>query len=92
MIFIAFGTQTIFAYANRFAVGGPVGQFSTFALSLILAFVLVGLLQGGFSGSGLPIVSADVDYVFTSPVRPREIFGAKILINCSPPCSSPSRP
>jgi hypothetical protein len=41
----------------------------------------VGLLQSGFSGSGLPIVSADVDYVFTSPVRPREIFGAKILIN-----------
>jgi len=62
-------------------VGGPTGQFSTFALSLILAFVLVGLLQGGFSGSGLPVVSADVDYVFTSPVRPREIFGAKILIN-----------
>ena len=58
-----------------------MGQFSTFALSLILAFILVGLLQGGFSGSGLPIVSADVDYVFTSPVRPREIFGAKILLN-----------
>ena len=58
-----------------------MGQFSTYALSLILAFVLVGLLQGGFSGSGLPIVSADVDYVFTSPVRPREIFGAKILLN-----------
>src|SRR5579863_1549175 len=81
IVFIAFGTQTVFAFANRFATNGPAGQFSTFALSLILAFVLVGLLQGGFSGSGLPVTSADVDYVFTSPVRPREIFGAKVLIN-----------
>src|SRR5439155_449018 len=32
-------------------------------------------------GSGLPVNSSDVDYVFTSPVPPREVFGAKILLN-----------
>ena len=75
---IAFGSQTLTAFSSRF---GVTGGFSQFALSLLLAFILVGLLQSGFSGSGLPVTSADVDYVFTSAVRPREIFGAKILIN-----------
>src|ERR1019366_301317 len=38
-------------------------------------------IQSGFNGSGLPVSSADVDYVFTSPVRPREVFAAKVLMN-----------
>ncbi|MDA4119650.1 MAG: hypothetical protein OK436_03585 [Thaumarchaeota archaeon] len=77
ILFIAFGSQTFLAFSSRF---GVTGGFSNFALSLLLAFLLIGLLQSGFSGSGLPITSADVDYVFTSPVRPREIFVAKVLI------------
>lgn len=76
--FIAFGSQTFLAFSTRF---GASGGFSEFALSLILAFILVGLLQSGFSGSGLPVTAADVDYVFTAPVRPRDIFAAKLLIN-----------
>jgi hypothetical protein len=76
--FIAFGSQTFLAFSAKFGVSGG---FSEFALSLILAFILVGLLQSGFSGSGLPVTSADVDYVFTSPVRSRDIFAAKVLIN-----------
>jgi hypothetical protein len=75
---IAFGSQTFLAFSSKF---GVTQGFSEFSLSLILAFILVGLLQSGFSGSGLPVTAADVDYVFTSAVRPREIFGAKILIN-----------
>jgi hypothetical protein len=78
IVAIAFGSQTLTAFSSRF---GMSGGFSEFALSLLLAFILVGLLQSGFSGSGLPVTSADVDYVFTSAIRPREIFGAKILIN-----------
>jgi Putative ABC exporter len=78
IVSIAFGSQTIFAFSTKFGVSGG---FSEFALSLLLAFILVGLLQSGFSGSGLPVTSADVDYVFTSPVKPSEIFGAKVLIN-----------
>ncbi len=77
ILFIAFGSQTFLAFWSKF---GVTGGFSNFALSLLLAFLLIGLLQSGFSGSGLPITSADVDYVFTSPVRPREIFVAKVLI------------
>src|ERR1019366_5330856 len=38
-------------------------------------------IQSGFNGSGLPVSSADVDYIFTSPVRPREVFSAKVLMN-----------
>ena len=78
VVFIAFGSQTFLAFSSRF---GVTNGFSEFALSLILAFILVGLLQSGFTGSGLPVTSADVDYVFTSPVKPRDIFGAKVLIN-----------
>jgi hypothetical protein len=77
IVFIAFGSQTFLAFSSRYGVGAG---FSEFALSVILAFILVGLLQSGFSGSGLPVRSADVDYVFTAPVKPREIFGAKIII------------
>jgi len=78
IVSIAFGSQTFLAFSTKFGVSGG---FSEFALSLLLAFILVGLLQSGFSGSGLPVTSADVDYVFTSPVRPRVIFGAKVLMN-----------
>ena len=78
IIFIAFGSQVFLSFSSKFGVGTG---FSTFALSLILAFILVGLLESGFTGSGLPIRSADVDYVFTAPVRPREVFTAKIFIN-----------
>ncbi len=78
IFFIAFGSQIFLSFSSRF---GVTEGFSNFALSLILAFILIGLLQSGFSGSGLPVTSADVDYVFTSPVRPRDIFAAKVLIN-----------
>lgn len=78
IVSIAFGSQTFLAFSTKFGVSQG---FSEFALSLLLAFILVGLLQSGFSGSGLPVTSADVDYVFTSPVRPRVIFGAKVLMN-----------
>lgn len=78
IVFIAFGSQTFLAFSSKYSVGSG---FSEFALALILAFILVGLLQSGFTGSGLPIRSADVDYVFTAPVRPREVFAAKIFIN-----------
>jgi hypothetical protein len=78
IISIAFGSQVFFAFSSKF---GVTGGFSSFALSLLLAFILIGLLQSGFSGSGLPVTSADVDYVFTSPVKPRDVFAAKVLIN-----------
>ncbi len=78
LVFIAFGTQSFLSFSTRFGLGGG---FSGSALGLIFAFILVGLLQSGFSGSGLPVSSADMDYVITSPVRPREIFAAKILMN-----------
>ena len=81
LISIAFGSQVLLSFSSKFATGGAASGFTEFSLSLIFAFILVGLLQAGFAGSGLPVTSADVDYVFTSPVRPREIFGAKVLMN-----------
>ena len=60
---------------------GLSGGYSGFALDLVFAFILIGLLQTGFSGSGLPVTSADVDYVFTSPTKPRDIFAAKVLLS-----------
>lgn len=54
---------------------------SEVAGSLILSLYLVALIQSGFNGSGLPVSSSDVDYVFTSPVPPRDVFGAKVLLN-----------
>jgi hypothetical protein len=89
LIWILFGEG--FAVAMVAIVGGSFisfsagyglgGGFSGFALDILFAFVLIGLLQSGFSGSGLPVTSADVDYVFTSPVKPRDIFAAKVLLN-----------
>src|SRR6266699_3542773 len=63
-------------------LGLIIGEaFSVVAVSLVLALYLIGLIQSGFNGGGLPVSSSDVDYVFTSPVPPREVFAAKVLLN-----------
>jgi hypothetical protein len=78
LVFIAFGTQSLVSFSTKFGLAQGV---SSTTLGFVFAFILIGLLQSGFSGSGLPMTSADMDYVITSPVRPREIFAAKILMN-----------
>src|SRR5881628_2919567 len=78
VVFILFGSSTYLSFSNR--VGLSTG-LSEVALSLLLALFLVGLIQSGFNGSGLPVSASDVDYVFTSPVLPREVFAAKVLLN-----------
>ena len=75
MLFVG---STFLSFSNRFSLGSGL---SDVGLSLIFALFLVGLIQSGFNGSGLPVRSADVDYVFTSPVPPREVFAAKVLMN-----------
>jgi hypothetical protein len=75
---VLFVGGTFLSFANRFNQGAGLSEVG---LNLIMALFLVGLVQSGFNGSGLPIRSADVDYVFTSPVKPREVFIAKIAIN-----------
>jgi hypothetical protein len=76
--FVLFVGGTFLSFSSRFGLGTGVSDIS---LSLIFAFFLVGLIQSGFNGGGLPVSSADVDYIFTSPVRPREVFAAKVLMN-----------
>ncbi len=78
IVFILFGSSTYLSFSNR--VGLSTG-LSEVALSLLLALFLVGLIQSGFNGSGLAVSGSDVDYVFTSPVPPREVFAAKVLMN-----------
>jgi len=78
IVFILFGSSTYLSFSNR--VGLSTG-LSEVALSLLLALFLVGLIQSGFNGSGLAVSGSDVDYVFTSPVPPREVFAAKVLLN-----------
>jgi len=78
VVFVLFVGGTFLSFSSRFSLGSGVSDAS---LSLIFAFFLVGLIQSGFNGSGLPVSSADVDYVFTSPVKPREVFAAKVLMN-----------
>ncbi|HEV2389623.1 MAG TPA: putative ABC exporter domain-containing protein [Nitrososphaerales archaeon] len=78
LVFVLFIGGTVISFSSRFNLGSSISDTS---LSLIFAFFLVGLVQSGFNGSGLPVSSADVDYVFTSPVRPREVFAAKVLMN-----------
>src|SRR2546429_353840 len=78
VVFILFGSSTYLSFSNR--VGLTTG-LSEVAGSLVLALYLVGLIQSGFNGGGLPVSSSDVDYVFTSPVPPREVFAAKVLLN-----------
>src|SRR5215831_7076257 len=78
VIFVLFGSSTYLSFSNK--VGLTTG-LSEVAGSLFLALFLVGLIQSGFNGSGLPVSSGDVDYVFTSPVPPRDVFTAKVLLN-----------
>ncbi len=78
IVFILFASNTFLSFSSRFGLGSGL---SDVALSLIFAFFLVGLIQSGFNGWGLPVSSADVDYVFTSPVKTRAIFAAKVLSN-----------
>lgn len=76
--FVLFAGSTFLSFSSRF---GPTGgaQLSEASWSLVLSFYLIGLIQVGLSGFGLPIISADVDYVFTSPVKTFEVFAAKLL-------------
>ena len=79
-IFVLFAGSTFLSFSSRFGqVGGA--QITEVSWSLVLGFYLIGLVQSGFSGAGLPVSSADVDYVFTSPVKTSEMFAAKILLN-----------
>src|SRR2546427_11142234 len=78
IIFILFGSSTYLSFSNRLGLSTGLSEL---ALSLLLALFLVGLIQSGFNGSGLPVSASDVDYVFTSPVPPREVFAAKVLLN-----------
>ena len=78
IIFVLFGSSTYLSFSNK--VGLSTG-LSEVAGSLLLAIYLVGLIQSGFNGSGLPVSGSDVDYVFTSPVPPSEVFAAKVLLN-----------
>src|SRR2546427_9476516 len=78
IVFILFSSSTYLSFSTR--VGLSTG-LSEVALSLLLALFLVGLIQSGFNGSGLAVSGSDADYVFTSPVPPREVFAAKVLMN-----------
>jgi len=78
VVVVLFVGGTMLSFSSRFGLGGSA---SYLGLSLLFAFFLVGLIQSGFNGSGLPVTTADVDYVFTSPVNPRELFAAKVLMN-----------
>ena len=75
---VLFVGSTFLSFSNRFGLGTGI---SDTGLSLLLALFLVGLIQSGFNGSGLPVRSADVDYIFTSPVSTRVVFAAKVLLN-----------
>jgi hypothetical protein len=78
VIMILFVGGTYLSFSSQFNLSGEV---SYIGLSLLFALSLVGLIQSGFNGWGLPVTAADVDYVFTSPVKPRDIFAAKVLMN-----------
>lgn len=78
VFFVLFVGGTFLSFSSRFGLGEGISDAS---LSLLFAFFLVGLIQTGFNGSGLPVSSADVDWIFTSPVRPREVFAAKVVMN-----------
>jgi hypothetical protein len=78
--FVVFAGSTFLSFSSRFGQTGGA-QITEVSWSLVLGFYLIGLVQSGFSGAGLPVSSADVDYVFTSPVKTSEMFAAKILLN-----------
>ncbi len=76
--FILFAGGIFMSFSSRFGQGAGLSEA---ALGLMLALYLVGVIQSGFSGSGLPVSAADVDYVFTSPISSRTVFAAKVLMN-----------
>ena len=76
--FILFAGNIFLSFSSRFGATGGV-ELSEVSWSLVLSFYLIGLIQTGLSGFGLPIVSADIDYVFTSPIKTFQVFAAKIL-------------
>lgn len=76
--FVLFAGGTFLAFSTRFGGSGGA-QLSEVSWSLVLSFYLIGMIQSGLGGFGLPITSADVDYVFTSPVKTTEVFAAKVL-------------
>jgi len=78
VIMVLFAGSTFLSFSSRFSLGANISDLS---LSVLFALFLVGLIQSGFNGSGLPVSSADVDYVFTSPIRPSQVFAAKVLMN-----------
>jgi hypothetical protein len=78
VIMVLFVGGTYLSFSSKFNLSGGI---SYVGLSLLFALSMVGLIQSGFNGSGLPVIAADVDYVFTSPVKPREVFAAKVLMN-----------
>jgi hypothetical protein len=78
IVIVLFVGGTFLSFSSKFDLGGGL---SYIGLSLLFALFLIGLIQSGFNGSGLPVSAADVEYVFTSPVKPREIFAAKVLMN-----------
>jgi len=78
VIFVLFIGGTLLSFSSKFNLSGNISDAS---LGLLFALFLVGLIQSGFNGSGLPVSSADVDYIFTSPVKPREVFSAKVVMN-----------
>ena len=78
IFFILFAGATYLSFTNRVGLGTGLSEV---AWSIFLGFYIIGLIQSGFNGSGLPVSGSDVDYVFTSPVPSREVFAAKVLLN-----------
>lgn len=78
IFFILFAGGTYLSFTSRVGLGTGLSEV---AWSIFLALFLVGVIQSGFNGSGLAATGGDVDYVFTSPVPPREVFAAKVLLN-----------
>jgi hypothetical protein len=78
IFFILFAGGTYLSFTSRVGLGTGLSEV---AWSVFLAFFLVGVIQSGFNGGGLAASGGDVDYVFTSPVPPREVFAAKVLLN-----------
>ncbi len=78
IFFILFAGGTYLSFTSRVGLGTGLSEV---AWSVFLAFYLIGVIQSGFNGSGLAASGGDVDYVFTSPVPPRDVFAAKVLLN-----------
>ncbi len=76
--FVLFAGNIFLSFTSRFGETGGA-QLSEVSWSLVLSFYLIGLIQAGLSGFGLPIISADIDYVFTSPIKTFQVFAAKIV-------------